>query len=739
NGTISGSAFVEVDTGAVFDIAPAATAQNIKNLGGGGTVTLGVNDLALTNAFGEFSGVIQGTGGFEVKSGIEVLSGVNTYTGVTKISSGSGVLALQGIGSIASSSEVQIAGGDFDISLTSAGASIQRLSGTGSVGLGSKTLTITNASGIYDGGIIGSGGLTIANGAQTLSAISIYTGVTQVDAGAQLNLAQAGEISYSSKVIADGTFDIAAATSGASVISLAGGGVVNLGAQTLTLTSAEDTFSGSISGTGGLTITGGTEVLSGVNSYNGKTTIRANLNNRTLGTLAVGNTNALSAASAYEVQIWGTLDLLGFGQTIASLENAGTVSLPASAPGLFTPTMLTVAGAYTSNGGMLKLGTNLLTGASDQLDVNSVALGSAPTGIVVTNKGIGGTETAGSGILLVKTATVADPRAFQLGAPVSAGAYDYKLYYGPNAGTTDPEGWYLRSILRTPPGILPDYRPEVPVDTVSPALANKMALAMLGTYHERSGAYGRTQNGRADGVWGRFFGESGDVSYSGSGIEGRFNSFMDHGATYSYDLGGMQIGSNLGSAIAADGSGHTWGGYFGIGRLDSDIDQVTGSKAGSNAFTAYTVGGYWSYEKEQGAYVEGVVQAMYLDRLKATTLRGQQLETKGMGMTVSLEGGYPFELGANWVLEPQAQLVYQYTSIKDENDDFGRIDFDASSALYARVGARIGNNVARSQSAGKWRYFARLNLWHSVKDNAHATVTDMTKNNPVKFNTSLGG
>ena len=53
-------------------------------------------------------------------------------------------LALTGTGSIATSSEM-LANGKFDISATTAGASIVTLSGSGSVALGSKFLTLTAA------------------------------------------------------------------------------------------------------------------------------------------------------------------------------------------------------------------------------------------------------------------------------------------------------------------------------------------------------------------------------------------------------------------------------------------------------------------------------------------------------------------------------------------------------------------------------------------------------------------
>lgn len=68
-------------------------------------------------------------------------------------------------------------------------------------------------------------------------------------------------------MIDNGTFDISATSSGASIQSLSGSGGVTLGAQTLT--SANGAFSGAISGTGGLTLAGGT------NTHTGPTTVNA--------------------------------------------------------------------------------------------------------------------------------------------------------------------------------------------------------------------------------------------------------------------------------------------------------------------------------------------------------------------------------------------------------------------------------------------------------------------------------
>src|SRR5690606_20460309 len=134
------------------------------------------------------------------------------------------------------------ADGTFDIAGTDAGASIVTLLGTGAVTLGGRTLTVTNGSTTFAGGIGGAGGLTVTGGAQTLSGGNGYTGGTTIETGATLALSGDGSIADSSGVTADGTFDIAATTSGASIVTLAGGGAVALGDKTLTLTGASTTF-----------------------------------------------------------------------------------------------------------------------------------------------------------------------------------------------------------------------------------------------------------------------------------------------------------------------------------------------------------------------------------------------------------------------------------------------------------------------------------------------------------------
>ncbi|MCP1271923.1 autotransporter-associated beta strand repeat-containing protein, partial [Acetobacter cerevisiae] len=125
-------------------------------------------------------------------SGAQILTGTNTYTGSTSVEKGT--LGLDGTGSIADSSTVDVAqNGTFDISgVTTGSSSIQSLNGAGTVALGGNTLDITNGNAsfgnTFSGVASGSGGLTVSGGTETLSGANTYTGDTVVASGAGLNL-----------------------------------------------------------------------------------------------------------------------------------------------------------------------------------------------------------------------------------------------------------------------------------------------------------------------------------------------------------------------------------------------------------------------------------------------------------------------------------------------------------------------------------------------------------------------
>ena len=270
-GSIAASGQVNVANAAgTFDISGTTAGATITTLNGvaNSNVALGARTLTIANGSTTYAGIIGGTGGLTLTTGTETLSGANTYTGATTINGG--MLALSGTGSIAASSQVNVANaaGMFDISGTTAGATITTLNGVANskVTLGAQTLTIANGSTTYAGIIGGTGGLTLTTGTETLSGANTYTGATTINGGT-LALSGTGSIAASGQVNvanAAGTFSIAGTTAGATITTLNGvaNSKVTLGTQTLTIANGSTTYAGIIGGTGGLTLTAGTENFS---------------------------------------------------------------------------------------------------------------------------------------------------------------------------------------------------------------------------------------------------------------------------------------------------------------------------------------------------------------------------------------------------------------------------------------------------------------------------------------------
>jgi YVTN family beta-propeller protein/autotransporter-associated beta strand protein len=263
------------------------------------------------------------------------------------------------------------------------------------------------------GTISGPGGLTkIGAGTLTLSGSNTYTGATSVNAGTL----QAGVVNafspFTAFTVASGaTLDLNSFNQ--TIGSLAGAGSVTLGSAMLTTgnDNTSTTFSGTVSGAGGLTKIGlGTLILSGTNSYSGATTVNA-------GALVVKGSIASSAVAVNN----GAM-LAGTGTVGATTINSGGTLAPGP---IGTPGTMTVAGNLAFQSGALYLvqidpstassanvsGTATLTGASVQ---TAFAPGSYVTrqytilhsgGLIGTFTGVSGNVPAGFSETLSYTGT----------------------------------------------------------------------------------------------------------------------------------------------------------------------------------------------------------------------------------------------------------------------------------------------------------------------------------------------
>ena len=325
NNTYSGGTTI---TGGTLQLGNGGTSGSIAgNVTDNGTFAIDRSDTVT------FGGVISGTGTFaQIGPGTTILTAINTYSGGTAINGG--VLAVAADANLGAAS-----GG-----LAFGGGTLQFLSEFTT----NRVVTLSAGGGAFDtngnsatlgGTISGTGTLTkLGNGTLTLSGASTYSGATAVNAGTLRAGATNAFASGSAFTVGSGaTLNLASFNQ--TIGSLAGAGAVTLGAATLTPgnDNTSTTFSGAISGTGGLTKTGtGTLLLTGISSYTGATTVNA-------GTLSV---NGSIASSALTVNAGGTIG--GNGTIGNTTINGGTLS-PGNSIGTLTVQgnlVLTSASAY---------------------------------------------------------------------------------------------------------------------------------------------------------------------------------------------------------------------------------------------------------------------------------------------------------------------------------------------------------------------------------------------------------
>ncbi|MET3654729.1 autotransporter outer membrane beta-barrel domain-containing protein [Dyella japonica] len=448
----------------------------------------------------------------------------------------------------------------------------------------------------------------------------------------------------------------------------------------------------------------------------------------------------------------------------ANVNNAGIIDLTNGASGAID--RLTIVGNYVGQNGQLIIDTVLNTG-SDMLVVDGrqgAARASGLTTLTVHYQG-DGALIVDDGIQVVSTLNGATTAAgsFVLGNRVAVGAYEYLLKQGGDpavGGNPNDQNWYLRNTVdlpveppivppTEPPPVVPpevpevdrpDYRVEVPLDMAVPALVNSLGLAMLGTYHDRNGEdfadAGLAEPAKAG--WGRIFGSTGNVRYDYGGALGRFAAFVDHGPSYDADTVGFQSGVDLYRTQNDSGTRDIAGFYVAFGHTNSTVQAVLGGDAGTVSMDGYSLGAYWTRKGASGWYADAVVQGTRYGQIRARSDLGQTLNPSGWGFAGSIEGGYPVPLGLDWVIEPQAQLVYQRISLGNDADSFGRVMYDDSNALYGRVGARATRNwtMDDDHTLSTW---ARVNVWHGFDAKATTTFSALDGLDAVAMDTDLGG
>lgn len=646
-------------------------------LGGTDNATFDVTKIGETAQYRDF-------GNFE-KTGTSVWTLTGTNTGVTPWTLSGGKLSIATDGSLGDATGVLTFNGgtllttdtlamNRNVSLTAAGGTIETLSST--------TLTI-------NGIISGAGGLTKTNdGTLVLTGENTYSGGTTISSGT-LQLGNGG-------------------TSGSITGNVANSGTLAFN-RTNTLT-----FSGVISGSGQVLQSGtGVTQLSGLNTYTGKTSVES-------GALAAGGANVLSASSAHSVSTGATLDLAGYNQRIASLSNAGTLSLRGA--GNAVGTVLTITGDYTGTNGTILLNAALEgdNSKTDRLIINGNTSGN--TNLRVNNiSSTGGVTVEGIKLIDVGgtsegTFVLQGDYTFEGSQAVVSGAYAYRLYK--NGVKTPADGdWYLRSTLKdkapldpSTPGT-PLYNPAVPVfEAYAGALLNLNNVSTLqqraGNRYLNDGTPAQPNNqdkaaqNSAPAIWGR--------------VEAAHSKFQPKTTTSStdYDIDTVKMEAGLDGQLYENTNGKLIGGFSAhYTNASADAKSLFGS--GKIDIKGYGIGSTLTWYGETGFYVDGQAQATWYnsDLFSNNTKRGLANSNDAFGYVLSIETGKRFALNPSLNLTPQAQLVYS------------SVDFDSFDTAYISGSSHTSLGKADSLKARFGIAAEHQNSW--VSANGKTTRTNI--------------
>ncbi|UUN86183.1 autotransporter family protein [Pseudomonas extremorientalis] len=465
------------------------------------------------------------------------------------------------------------------------------------------------------------------------------------------------------------------------------------------------------------------------------------------GTLGLDGTSTLLVGT-------GVIEAFTAGQLV-SVSNSGLIDMTT---GSSSPNdTLTLKGNYTGNGGRLAL-QSVLGGdgsPSDRLVIDQGVIGGS-TAISVTNLGGAGAATLQDGIQVVQALNGASgsANAITLAAPVSAGAFDYRLFKGGvTAGTA--ENYYLRSTVPVqPPGpeIIvplpspgerplppnpgtepePIYRKEVPIYAALFPAADQIVRAMLGTYHERMGDQSQQQSGNGLAGWGRVYGSS-----SRQGFAGTVSPTLDS------TVKGFQAGSDAYTATDDSGRTHRVGLFVSHSTLKGSVKGFNGGwqdlDAGKTTLRADSLGVYWTLIGANQAYLDLVLTGSRFNGNNESD-RGVKMKTRGHNITASAEVGWPVQVTQDWTVEPQAQLIVGKTKLDSQNDGISDVKYDADTSVTSRLGVRLrGDYNVRGMP---WQPYARANVWHaSAGDNSviyNRTTRIDTEQKSTTLEVSLG-
>ncbi|MDM0032243.1 autotransporter outer membrane beta-barrel domain-containing protein [Variovorax sp. J22P271] len=421
---------------------------------------------------------------------------------------------------------------------------------------------------------------------------------------------------------------------------------------------------------------------------------------------------------------------------------------------------------YVGAGGTMSLNTYLGADGSpsDRLVIDG-GTATGLTGLHVASAGGPGAVTLGNGIQVVDTINGGStaPGAFVLSNRVVEGPYEYQLSRS-SIDVSNPQGWYLRSqrAIFPPPTVPPPtvgppspevippliaaplYRPEVAAYLANQRQAGSMFVHSLNDRLGEPQAAGPQSpdpfgDARRSG-WLRLVGRSGDTASRDGNFSADTNSTLLQGGGY---ISRWSVGGDQGRLYL--------GGMLGYGSARNDATAEGNVAQARGEADGWSVGAYgtWfeNHENKLGWYADVWGNyGWFKNSVKGDGL--PEVRYNSTALTLSGETGYAMRIqpGSDWILEPQAQLVYvNYTEHDITEANGTRIGGNDGSGWVSRLGLRAYRSWS-SDSGKRMQPYLTLNWWHDGVGNALAfnqvTLKDLYPKNryevKVGANTQLG-
>lgn len=292
----------------------------------------------------------------------------------------------------------------------------------------------------------------------------------------------------------------------------------------------------------------------------------------------------------------------------------------------------------------------------------------------------------------------------------------------------------------------PIYNPVTTGIVGTPVINLEQGYTGLATLHTRQGdnlpmawdSCGCVAKKAKGQTWGRIFGQHLHLV----GKE-RFNVNLNNGY-------GAQIGHDFIIPSRSDLKERHHMGIFGTfnqghakfyDRLRTENGIVVEDKKTGNAHAQqFSLGVNYTYYGTYGTYVDLVGQGSYIRNMYSprNEIASQQ---QGWGLGLSAEVGHPVEVGypqktdARWVLEPQAQLTYQYMELAAFSPKANTL---VAKNSHHGLRSRLGLRVANYSKAGQYTntFYAITNIYADLLgSNSVAIGTDTVSE---KFNKVWG-